>query len=389
MSMWKHNVSLSADRRHCLRKLAGLGLAISLPNSFAAKASTYVRKPTTLSTSPIVLASAFETHDAEHGVALIDIDGVVQSRLELPARGHDCVFHPTGHELVAFARRPGTFMAIASTTGVRPVRYIHSVPGRHFYGHGVFSLDGKRLYATENDYKNARGTIGIYDVADDYRRVGEYDSHGVGPHDIGLHSDGRSLVVANGGIATHPDFGRAKLNLPDMKSNIAVVDSLTGDLILHVAQTEEWPRLSLRHLAVDSNANWHLGGQYEGDPEDAAPLVGVLRRNGALSLRTAPRQWQVRLKNYVSSICVIPNTPWVATSSARGGVVLLWNALSGQAVHVLEVPDGSGVSGTDGALHVSDGAGRVQGFSIDTDGVAQSTGEERVTRLHWDNHLAI
>jgi hypothetical protein len=29
-----------------------------------------------------------------------------------------------------------------------------------------------------------------------------------------VSDDGRMLIVANGGIETHPDFGRTKLNLP-------------------------------------------------------------------------------------------------------------------------------------------------------------------------------
>ena len=41
---------------------------------------------------------------------------------------------------------------------------IPSIEGRHFFGHGVFSPDGKLLYATENDFEAARGVIGVYDV---------------------------------------------------------------------------------------------------------------------------------------------------------------------------------------------------------------------------------
>ena len=49
----------------------------------------------------------------------------------------------------------------------------------------------------------------------DFARVGEFPTHGVGPHELLLLGDGRTLAVANGGIETHPDFGRAKLNIAD------------------------------------------------------------------------------------------------------------------------------------------------------------------------------
>ena len=40
------------------------------------------------------------------------------------------------------------------------------------------------LYATENDFEGARGMIGIYDVTARFKRIGEFPSHGLGPHDL-------------------------------------------------------------------------------------------------------------------------------------------------------------------------------------------------------------
>ncbi len=101
---------------------------------------------------------------------------------------------------------------------------IQSVAGRHFFGHGVFSPDGALLYATENDFDNAAGMVGIYDARSGFARIGEFPTHGVGPHELLLLGDGRTIAIANGGIETHPDFGRAKLNLPTMKPSFVLVD---------------------------------------------------------------------------------------------------------------------------------------------------------------------
>jgi hypothetical protein len=38
-----------------------------------------------------------------------------------------------------------------------------------------------------------------------YKQIGEFEAHGMEPHDIALLSDGRTMVIANGGIRTHPD----------------------------------------------------------------------------------------------------------------------------------------------------------------------------------------
>lgn len=47
--------------------------------------------------------------------------------------------------------------------------------------------------------------MGCYDPAQRYRRVGEFPSHGIGPHEMTVLRDGRTLVVANGGYVPHPD----------------------------------------------------------------------------------------------------------------------------------------------------------------------------------------
>ena len=88
-------------------------------------------------------------------------------------------------------------------TGQRQL--ISAATGRHFYGHGCLSADKSVLFTTENDYDAVKGVIGIRD-AKDFQSVGEYSSYGIGPHDIHLMPDGKTLVVANGGIQTHPDF---------------------------------------------------------------------------------------------------------------------------------------------------------------------------------------
>ena len=87
----------------------------------------------------------------------------------LPDRGHDVTYDPIARRSVVFARRPEP-SPWSSTTPARLSRLtITSPPGRHFFGHGVFSPDGALLYATENDFENAAGMIGIYDATAGFR----------------------------------------------------------------------------------------------------------------------------------------------------------------------------------------------------------------------------
>jgi hypothetical protein len=205
------------DRRALLIGLAGGAAALSFP----ARAATELQ--------PECFAASRKDDRGNFQAAIFTLDGDEQA-VELPGRGHDIALRPGGAEWVAFARRPGRF-GVAVPLGAGTPIWFAAQPGRHFFGHGVFSADGRLLYATENDYARASGMIGVRDATDGYKQIGEFPAHGMEPHDIALLSDGRTMVIANGGIRTHPDRGADELNLADMQPSLVYVDVTTGDLL--------------------------------------------------------------------------------------------------------------------------------------------------------------
>jgi hypothetical protein len=194
---------MKLDRRAFLASLAGTACVLALPKSVSA------------AFKPERFASARMDDRGIYSAALFDLERGDLRAVELPARGHDIALRPGGSECVAFARRPGR-VGVAVPMDKRPPVWFESKPDRHFFGHGVFSADGRLLYTTENDYDHGRGVIGVRDATDGYKQVAELDGHGVGPHDLALLSDGRTLVIANSGILTHPDSYREELNLNTM-----------------------------------------------------------------------------------------------------------------------------------------------------------------------------
>jgi hypothetical protein len=112
-------------------------------------------------------------------------------------------------------------------------------------------------------------------------QIGEFSAYGVEPHDIALLADGRTMVIANGGIRTHPDKGTEELNLPDMRPPLVYVDVATGDLLEEHVLAPELHQLSIRHLAIASGDTVVFGCQYRGPEQDAPPLVGSPPRRDA------------------------------------------------------------------------------------------------------------
>lgn len=332
------------------------------------------------------MASPFRNKDdGNFGVAVMAQDGSLRQVEPLPGRGHSCIFNRITQQLVTFARRPGRFIHVLELSASRPPLEVASVAGRHFYGHGCFNKSGTRLYATENDYAAARGIVGVYDVTNNYQRIDEFPSYGVGPHDMFLMQDGTTLLLANGGIETHPSTGREKLNLLEMQSNLAFIDSRSGQLVHSIDVHSEYPQLSLRHLSKGQQAGEsYIAGQYQGAAEDLPPLIGTITAYGRLVLWNIPKSSLVRLKSYISSIHAIPGTSFVAITSSRGGVVLIWDTQNKRVERMIELRDVSGITTLASTLHISDGTG---GLYSAQHGVLRqlATSGEGITQ--WDNHL--
>ncbi len=207
-----------------------------------------------LSAAEVLFAAAYKDRQGGYGISILDGDDAIVSSHPLPGRGHGFAARPNARWLVAFARRPGNFALALDRWKAAEPQLFHTPHNRHFYGHGVFSADGRLLYAAENAYETGDGVIGIYDGTDGFKRLGEFATGGIGPHEIVLMPDGKTLCVANGGIRTHPDQGRQKLNLPTMAPSVVLIDIATGSLLSFHVLASRLHRLSLRHVAVDARS---------------------------------------------------------------------------------------------------------------------------------------
>ena len=304
-------------QRRAFLKAAGAGFAASLlPQSAEALART-----------DLVFATATQESPGRYGARVLTETGKLIASVDLPVRGHDVTYSSQAQRAVVFARRPGTFAVVFDPAGQVAPQTIASVEGRHFFGHGVFSPDGRLLYATENDFENSRGVLGIYDVAGGYKRIGEFQTYGVGPHEVILLPGGRTFAIANGGIETHPDYGRAELNLDRMDPSLSFVDANDGHLVGQLRLASDLHMLSIRHMVVDAAGRIWFGCQFRGR-EGTPQLVGYATLEGDIRLIGLPETALASLGNYVGGLAISGDAETVAVSSPVGGTILCIDARS-------------------------------------------------------------
>lgn len=319
-----------------------------------------------------VFASGFRAPDGHYGIGLVSEDGTFIDEIRLLDRIHGLGHSAATGLTVAFARRPGTFAVIFDSLKRTEPVIISAPENRHFFGHGSFSPDGRLLYASENDFDANRGMIGVYDARDGFRRVGEFPAHGVGTHDMTVSDDGRFLLIANGGIETHPDFGRTKLNLDHMEPSLVIADAKTGELIEKHAMPDKLRQLSTRHLDISADGRVWFACQYEGPRNDLPPLVGHFARGEDVTFIDLPEETTTGLGNYVGAIAVNRGKGLVGLASPQGGFTVTLDAKTGKVISQARVADAAGIA-----------AGK-EGFAVSSyDGSFEKTRSP----VAWDQHI--
>ena len=323
--------------------------------------------------NPAFLAAAQEP-DGTFALFGLSEQGQDLFRIPLPARGHAAAAHPLRPEAVAFARRPGTYALVIDCVSGRVAHRLEAPEGHHFYGHGAFVDGGAVLVTTENHIDSGAGRLGLWAREEGYRRIGSRASGGIGPHEI-LRLPGDVLVVANGGILTHPDRGREKLNLDSMRPNLSYV-TVTGGLQESVELSEDLHRASIRHLAHrDGLVGFAM--QWQGDLSEPVPLLGLHRKGGRVTLCEADLAEQLAMQGYAGSVAM--DAGRVGITSPRGGRLHLFG-LDGEFLTALNRADICGLAAGAEGLVATDGHG---GILSCTDRLAPLS----VAHRAWDNHL--
>ncbi|MFY8350221.1 DUF1513 domain-containing protein [Pseudoalteromonas sp. SSM20] len=354
------------ERRTFLKSLALCGLSLSVGANLVACTTTKQSR----------FVSAASNHQGEHFVVAFDDAGNLLNQVKIANRGHDLLIL-NNERVVAFSRRPFTKLFIVDLKENTLENTLNAENGFHFYGHGVFDETRNLLITTENHIESAKGYL-VFRDATSFEVVKRVESGGIGPHQLALMPDGEHIVVANGGIKTHPEKGREKLNLDTMAPNLSYVHLNSGKVVETV--TPPHFQLSLRHLAVAKSGEVIVGAQYQGNYRDTWPLVFSHKRGDVLKPLGAEPDFWLAFNQYIASISINDKENRIAVTSPRGGIVAFWQLDNHHLISHQRFADCAGVANTHESFIVTNGKGQVV-----------SSNEKlplfQLQALRFDNHL--
>ena len=256
---------------------------------------------------------------------------------------------------------------------------------------------------TENDTLILDGKIGVYAADSGYKKVAEFDSYGIGPHELIMHPDGETLVIANGGIKTE-QASREELNLDTMCPSLVYLNRHDGTLLEQI--TPEHNQMSVRHLAMHDDGTVMIGIQFQGEKHINVPLV-LTHKRGDINFTplTMPNnQWQ-RFHQYIASVAVDSECNLLCVTTPIGGCAAIFDLTTRALINSVSLPDCAGASvytsqiEADNSTHrknkescfiVSDGQGQLTVLGAnDLTGLESDiiVNDSKRHMMSFDNHL--
>ncbi len=377
------------------RQVLGLGALLCAPGPAVFASATQSR--------PLLLSAASDSDDKHWIVGLrmgdTGLDAVFKN--QVPDRAHHIAVNTARGVYVVLARRPGTWLMLGDLATGELHTELRVPADRHIFGHGIFSAAGDLFYTTESDFNDMTGDSGRFvewrvtgnGATAALERAREFPSYGVGPHELLLLPDGDTLVIANGGIRTHPDHDRDNLNIDTMQPSLVYVDRQSGALLEQHYMPAEFHQSGIRHLDVNADGLIVMGMQFEGEPFMDVPLVATHRRGEELRLLKASPELQPQMKQYVGSVRFDTGGRFFAASCPYGNMLTFWDAATGALVHSTRARDGCGVCAVrDGFVFSTGTTGRMAHIDLTTHVVMDFALHLKpgiTDRVLWDNHLTV
>jgi len=263
------------------------------------------------------------------GLIEIRTSGVqVTTEVELPTRAHGLTPMPDG-SVVIVARRPGDWLMRWQPHAPKRTLIRWAEPMQPLNGHALPHLEGGVILTTETDALTDFGLVVMRD-AKSLEPIRVWRSGGRDPHQMLAAPGGRCIWVANGGIASRHEAGRARVAGVEMDSSLVEMDAVSGAIVRRY--TADDPCLSLRHLSYHpASATLGIAMQAEHTHEahrQSAPVLGLLRvAPGRRAECIEMAEARSAMQGYGGSVLAVKDGFWV--SSPRGDLAGFWS-LDGQ-----------------------------------------------------------
>lgn len=203
---------------------------------------------------------------------------------------------------------------------------------RLFYGHGAYSADGEKLYATETYQQDHRGVIAVRRT-DTMELIGEFPTFGESPHECRLIDNGATMLVTNGGGALGEDAA----------PSVCYIDIASETLLEKVELSNE--RLNTGHLDIAEDGSLVVvSAPRAGLAANQLGGVSIRPRGDSMQSIMQPEAVTQRLQGEALSVAVHSERGIAAVTHPDAGMITFWRYATREFVKSLPYTRPRGVA---------------------------------------------
>lgn len=205
--------------------------------------------------------------------------GRIQS-IDVPLRGHQVCQHPFEKNLLFTSEKWGVKAALVDLKTEKVLTLMKSDEGTRFFGHSVFSADGKYVISSELDDRIGESYLGVRDFRS-LKLIKRIPTHGIFAHQIISPDQGNTVMVINAGafVESYTEHAPHWKNSPFMhhESTLNLIDLSTDKLL----KSSSLARSGFAHFAYDKSDGSAVAignAKPIGNPS----LISILKEDGSV-----------------------------------------------------------------------------------------------------------
>lgn len=297
------------------------------------------------------------SEDVDAQIKFLKLESPGVTTLYVDFAAHSICQNPVEKNMMASISKWGLRGGIFDVRSNQFTHQLRSPENTRFFGHALFSADGKYLFASAAQNKTHIGYILVIEP-ETGNVVDAISSGGLAPHDF-FFVDQDHIIIANSGYSVQDPSGSGNLALVNLKEK-KVIAQYEAPYAAHLAQ------LSPNDIAVGTI----LPSSSNGD------LFCVNTQTKSFHSFSKSSSYKTEFDLGEKLSLVVAGTNVVATTTAKGRMLILWNQ---QTNEITSKTFDRGVKGLviqDNQLFISNDKGFVYSIEIQNDG--RSFGQEKI-----------
>lgn len=255
---------------------------------------------------------------------------------DLPFAGHSMTQNPKRPTEVAVFSRWGDQVAIVNLKEKNNIRIIKEDKDHRFFGHGIYSNDGNRLYTSQSNDTNHTGEIVVRD-SKTFKILNRFSAFGRYPYELQFNSSSTELIVAVSCAFKDADYARIPNAHYAEESSLTSINATNGNFVKRVKLDREH---SLIHFQTSADG-WTVGvGQAnERDTSEKRSYAISISPGGKVKEMNIPDDFKGYFYGEAIGIVLLEKKSLAYITNRSTKLILIWNYKTQELIKYFYIPD--------------------------------------------------